>query len=65
MVFPPETYSVTGSFAPVMSLPISMCATLWLTPIKGTCKYEARARAAVAPVRRHGPRPGPWEKAIA
>jgi len=65
MVFPPDTYSVSGSFAPVMSLPISMCAMLWFMPISGVFRYVARARAAVAPVRRHGPRPGPCEKAIA
>jgi len=65
IVFPPETYSVTGSLAPVMSLPISTCAMLWLMPMSGRCRYEATARAAVAPVRRHGPSPGPWEKAMA
>jgi len=65
MVLPPDTYNVTGSFAPVISLPISMCAILWFMPINGVLRYEARARAAVAPVRRHGPKPGPCEKAIA
>ena len=65
MVLPPDTYKVTGSFALVMSLPISMWATLWLMPISGMFRYEARARAAVAPVRRQGPRPGPCEKAMA
>ncbi len=59
MVLPPETYSVTGSWAPVTSLPISMWATLWLIPMSGMCRYDARARAAVAPVRRQGPSPGP------
>ena len=65
MVLPPDTYKVTGSLAPVMCLPISMCAMLWLMPISGMLRYEARARAAVAPVRRQGPRPGPCEKAMA
>ena len=64
MVFPPDTYNVSGSFAPVMSLPISICAMLWFMPISGVFRYVARARAAVAPVRRHGPSPGPCEKAI-
>jgi|SRR3972149_4305978 len=65
IVLPPDTYSVTGSFAPVISLPISMWAMLWLMPTSGMCRYVAVARAAVAPVRRHGPSPGPCEKATA
>ena len=56
---------MTGSLAFVISLPISMCAMLWFMPISGMSKYEARARAAVAPVRKQGPKPGPCEKAMA
>ena len=56
---------MTGSCALVMSLPISMCAMLWFMPISGIFRYDARARAAVAPVRRQGPSPGPCEKAMA
>ena len=46
------------------SLPISMWATQWFTPTRGTLRYDDRALAAVAPVLRLGPRPGPWEKAM-
>jgi hypothetical protein len=35
------------------------------TPISGMSSERDSARAAVAAVRRHGPSPGPWEKAIA
>jgi len=54
-----------GSAKPVAHLPISTCATQWLTPMSGTPRAIERARAAVATVRREGPRPGPWEKATA
>ncbi len=41
-----------------------MWATEWLTPTSGMFRYEAKARATVAPVRKDGPSPGPCEKAI-
>ena len=36
----------------------------WLTPIRGTPRERESILAAVATVLRHGPSPGPWEKAI-
>ena len=41
-----------------------MWATEWLTPTSGISRYEAKARATVAPVRSEGPSPGPCEKAM-
>ena len=38
---------------------------MWLTPTSGTESDPASARAAVAAIRRHGPSPGPREKATA
>ncbi len=61
-VFPPEAYRRAGSEHPVWARPISMCAMQWLTPIIGTFRYPDSARAAVAAMRRQGPRPGPMEK---
>ena len=60
-VFPPLTYSRIGSSQPHCSRPISMWATQWLTPIRGTSRWVEIALAAAAPVLRHAPIPGPCE----
>ena len=63
--WPRSRRSPPDRVAPDCHLPTSMWATQWLTPTSGRQKRKERARAAVATVRRHGPRPGPWEKAMA
>ena len=45
--------------------PISICATQWLTPMRGTSNLLDNVLATDAPIRRQGPRPGPCEYAIA
>ncbi len=64
-VFAPDAYSNTGSFVLLSPLPISRCAMQWLTGMSGLLYVPAKYRAVNAPMARHGPSPGPWEKAIA
>ncbi|OPY30824.1 MAG: hypothetical protein A4E31_00203 [Methanomassiliicoccales archaeon PtaU1.Bin030] len=61
-VLPPDAYRSTGSVHSVLATPTSRWAMQWLTPRIGRSRDMAKARAAVATVRRHGPNPGPWEK---
>lgn len=63
-MFPPLTYSVTGCCMFPSRFPISMWPMQWFTPIIGFCSASESVRAAVAIVRRHGPRPGPCAKLI-
>ena len=50
---------------PVILLPISMCATQWLTPIRGMFNAIDIDLATDPPTLRQGPRPGPWLNATA
>jgi hypothetical protein len=47
-VFPPDTYSTTGSRQRVTTRPISMWATQWLTGISGTSHSKLSSRATTA-----------------
>ena len=58
-VLPPETYSTTGSSAPVTVRPISMWPTQWLTPTMGTRHICDSIRATTAHDTRGPPMPGP------
>mmetsp|Transcript_4759 Transcript_4759/g.12406 ORF Transcript_4759/g.12406 Transcript_4759/m.12406 type:complete len:283 (+) Transcript_4759:266-1114(+) len=64
-VLPPLTYSTAGSRALVMSLPISMCATQWLTSTSGTRHSKLSVRATTAHATSGPPMPGPFVYATA
>jgi hypothetical protein len=56
-VLPPETYKTTGFLHFVATLPISMCATQWLTATNGRFHKRLNILAQTAHDRRGPPIP--------